>query len=216
MSQRTRKPWVVAITGASGTPYAVAVLRGLAAAGEEIDLIVSRSARVTILDETGHPFRDQHWREDLRQLAGPLGEQVRYWSPMDFAAGPSSGSYRTKGMIVVPATSASIAGVAVGLSKDLIQRAAEVQLKEGRRLIMVLRETPLTRSMLMRMIELVDAGATILPANPAFYGHPTTVQDIVDFVAGKALDLMDVDHDLLNRWDGMVRSATNSNAVNDG
>jgi 4-hydroxy-3-polyprenylbenzoate decarboxylase len=199
-----RKPWIVAITGASGTAYAAAVLRGLAAAGEDIDLIVSRSARLTILDETGRSFRDQHWREDIESLAGPLGDRVRYWSATDFAAGPSSGSYRTKGMIVVPATSASIAGVAVGLSKDLIQRAAEVQLKERRRLIMVLRETPLTRSMLQRMIELVDEGAIILPANPGFYGGPTTVQDLVDFIAGKALDLMDVDHELLRRWSGEI------------
>lgn len=201
-----RKPWVVAITGASGTAYAAAVLRGLAAAGEDIDLIVSRSARLTIMDETGISFRDNHWREDIEQLAGPLGEGVRYWSAGDFAAGPSSGSYRTKGMIVVPATSASVAGVALGLSKDLIQRAAEVQLKEGRRLIMVLRETPLTRSMLMRMTELADEGAIILPANPGFYGGPSTLQDIIDFIAGKALDLMDVEHDLLHRWRGEIGS----------
>lgn len=200
-----RKPWVVAITGASGTPYAAAVLRGLAAAGEDIDLIVSQAARLTILDETGCSFRDKYWREDLANIAGPLDTDIRYWSATDFAAGPSSGSYRTKGMIVVPATSASVAGVAVGLSKDLIQRAAEVQLKEGRRLIMVLRETPLTRSMLMRMIELIDAGGTVLPANPAFYGGPATLQDLVDFVAGKALDLMDVEHNLLRRWDGELK-----------
>jgi 4-hydroxy-3-polyprenylbenzoate decarboxylase len=107
-------------------------------------------------------------------------------------------------MVVVPATSASVAGIATGLSKDLIQRAAEVQLKEGRRLVLVVRETPVTRSMLMRMVELVDEGAVVLPANPGFYGGPTEIQDLVDFVAGKALDRMGVPHKLLRRWQGKV------------
>ena len=109
-------------------------------------------------------------------------------------------------MIVVPATSASVAGVALGLSKDLIQRAAEVQLKEQRKLIMVVRETPLTKSVLLRMTELVDEGAIMLPANPGFYGGPTEVQDLIDFIAGKALDLMGVEHELLHRWDGVIGS----------
>ena len=201
-----REPWIVGITGASGTQYAVAVLSALAAAGESIDLIVSRSARLTILDETGISFRDGHWKADLERLAGPLGDDLRHWTATDFSAGPSSGSYRTRGMIVVPATSASVAGIALGLSKDLIQRAAEVQLKEQRKLIMVIRETPLTKSMLLRMTELVDEGAIMLAANPGFYGGPTEVQDLIDFIAGKALDLMGVEHDLLHRWDGVIGS----------
>lgn len=203
----SRRPWVVGVTGASGTPYAMAVLRGLIAAGEAVDLIVSKAARLTIRDETGLGFRDAHWQEDLSALLGGSVGDVRHWTSTDFTAGPASGSYRTKGMIVVPATAASVAGIALGISKDLIQRAAEVQLKERRRLIMVLRETPLTRNMIQRMLELTEEGAIIMPATPAFYSGPMTVQDIVDFVAGKALDLMDVDHDLLHRWEGRLGGA---------
>ncbi|MFD6821870.1 UbiX family flavin prenyltransferase [Streptomyces sp. NPDC060085] len=214
--QTQRRPWIVGVSGASGTPYAAAVLRSLLEAGESVDLVVSRASRLTLLDETGLPFRDAHWRDDLRAwLArgadGKPGtftgfeehlDAVRHWSAGDLAAGPSSGSYPVQGMLIVPASTACVAGVALGLSKDLLQRAASVTLKERRRLVVAVRETPLNGQTLRHLVALDDAGATVVPASPAFYAGATHIQDLVDFVAGRVLDAAGVDHDLYRRWKG--------------
>lgn len=209
----TRTPWVVGVSGASGTPYARSVLIGLLDAGEPVDLVVSRAARLTLLDETGLAFRDAHWREDLAAWLdgdgrdGDVGD-VEYWTAGDLAAGPASGSYPTRGMVVVPASTAAIAGIALGLSKDLLQRAATVTLKERRPLVVVPREAPYPRSALQHMLELHDAGGVIVPASPGFYGPSTQVQQLVDFVAGKVLDVLGVKHDLLTRWTGRLGGGT--------
>ncbi|MEU6468549.1 UbiX family flavin prenyltransferase [Streptomyces massasporeus] len=208
-----RTPWIVGVSGASGTPYAAAVLRALLDAGESVDLVVSRASRLTLLDETGISFRDAHWQADLREWLsrGADGkpdtfavdiDDVRHWSAGDLAAGPSSGSYRTKGMLIVPASTASVAGVALGLSKDLLQRAASVTLKEDRKLIVAVRETPLNGQTLRHLVTLDDAGATVVPASPAFYAGATHIQDLVDFVAGRVLDVAGVPHRLYRRWQG--------------
>ncbi len=239
MEQTKRTPWVVGVTGASGTPYAAAVLRGLLAAGESVDLVVSRAARLTLLDETGVSFRDAHWREDLAawlargadgtpdafpEVADLLGAtdlpeahesagasaaaaDVRYWPAGDMAAGPSSGSYPTRGMLIVPASTASVAGVALGLSKDLVQRVASVTLKERRRLVVVVRETPLNGQTLRHLVALDEAGAVVLPASPAFYAGGATAQELVDFVAGRTLDAAGVPHGLYRRWAGELGGA---------
>jgi 4-hydroxy-3-polyprenylbenzoate decarboxylase len=203
-----RQPWIVGVSGASGTPYAMAVLAALLDAGESIDLVVSRAARLTILDETGRTIRDGHWKDDVGAWLGrDLGDLV-YWPAGDLAAGPSSGSYPAKGMVVVPASTAACAGIAIGLSKDLLQRAAEVNLKERRRSVIVPRETPVTRSHLEHLIALHDAGAVVLPASPGFYGSgaQATAQQLVDFVAGKVLDALGVPHTLLTRWQGELNA----------
>jgi 4-hydroxy-3-polyprenylbenzoate decarboxylase len=210
-----RRPWIVGVSGASGTPYAAAVLRALLHAGEAVDLVVSRAARLTILDETGRPFRDAHADEDLRRWLscgadgtpdafdpGALGMDVRHWPAGDLAAGPSSGSYPAKGMLIVPASTACVAGVALGLSKDLLQRAASVTLKERRPLVVAVRETPLHGQTLRHLVALDDAGAVVLPASPAFYAGGRSVQQLVDFVAGRALDAAGVTHKLYRRWEG--------------
>jgi 4-hydroxy-3-polyprenylbenzoate decarboxylase len=212
-----RTPWVVGVSGASGTPYAAAVIRGLVAAGEAIDLVVSRAARLTILDETGVSFRDHSWREDLASWLGwsstPSGSttsgnpaDLHYWAVEDLAAGPSSGSYPVRGMIVVPASAACCAGVALGLSKDLLQRAAQVNLKERRPVVIVPRETPATRGHLLDLVTLHDSGAVVLPASPGFYGAgaAATADQLVDFIAGKVLDSVGVEHSLFTRWAGAV------------
>ncbi|MCS0639426.1 UbiX family flavin prenyltransferase [Streptomyces sp. LP05-1] len=236
--QQQRRPWVVGVSGASGTPYAAAVLRGLLAAGESVDLIVSRASRLTLLDETGIAFRDAHWRQDLRTWlergadgkpgtfrlgagdgAGADGGtgagagdgdrgsddglgDVRHWAAGDLAAGPSSGSYPVKGMLIVPASTACVAGVALGLSKDLLQRTASVTLKERRPLVVAVRETPLNGQTLKHLVALDEAGAVVLPASPAFYAGATHIQDLVDFVAGRVLDAAGVPHRLYRRWKG--------------
>ncbi|MGJ5759401.1 UbiX family flavin prenyltransferase [Streptomyces galbus] len=211
--EKQRAPWIVGVSGASGTPYAAAVLRALIAAGESVDLVVSRASRLTLLDETGISFRDAHWRDDLRAwlargadgkpdtFAPDLGD-VRYWSPGDLAAGPSSGSYPVKGMLIVPASTECVAGVALGLSKDLLQRAASVTLKERRRLVVAVRETPLNGQTLRHLVALDDAGASVVPASPGFYAGATHIQDLVDFVAGRVLDAAGVEHGLYRRWKG--------------
>ncbi|GGL73173.1 flavin prenyltransferase UbiX [Streptomyces fumigatiscleroticus] len=202
------------MSGASGTPYAAAVLRGLLDAGESVDLVVSRASRLTLLDETGISFRDGHWQDDLRTwlARGADGKpgtfdgldltDVRHWGAGDLAAGPSSGSYPAKGMLIVPASTACVAGVALGLSKDLLQRAASVTLKERRPLVVTVREAPLDGQILRHLVTLDDAGAAVVPASPAFYAGATHIQDLVDFVAGRVLDAAGVPHGLYRRWQG--------------
>lgn len=215
-SEQRRTPWIVGVSGASGTPYAAAVLRGLIAAGESVDLVVSRASRLTLLDETGISYRDAHWEADLRSwlARGADGKPdtfggdavdvsgVRHWGAGDLAAGPSSGSYPVKGMLIVPASTACVAGVALGLSKDLLQRAASVTLKERRKLVVAVRETPLNGQTLKHLVALDEAGAVVLPASPAFYAGATHIQDLVDFVAGRVLDAAGVPHRLYRRWEG--------------
>ncbi|MCQ9129927.1 MULTISPECIES: UbiX family flavin prenyltransferase [Streptomyces] len=214
-------PWIVGVSGASGTPYAAAVLRALLAGGESVDLVVSRASRLTLLDETGISFRDAHWRDDLREWLGRgadgkpgafdvdvSGDRVRYWAAGDLAAGPSSGSYAVRGMLIVPASTACVAGVALGLSKDLLQRAASVTLKERRPLVVAVRETPLNGQTLRHLVALDDAGASVVPASPAFYAGATHIQDLVDFVAGRVLDAAGAAHGLYRRWDGELGGAS--------
>jgi 4-hydroxy-3-polyprenylbenzoate decarboxylase len=181
------------------------------AAGAAVDLVVSRAARLTILDETGRPLRDAHWREDLAAWLGISLDtaDVVYWPAGDLAAGPSSGSYPAHGMVVVPASTAACAGIAIGLSKDLLQRAAEVALKERRPMVVVPRETPVTRSHLEHLITLHDAGAVVLPASPGFYaaGARASAEQLVDFVAGKVLDVLGVPHTLFTRWAGTIATS---------
>jgi 4-hydroxy-3-polyprenylbenzoate decarboxylase len=233
-----RRPWVVGVSGASGTPYAAAVLRGLLAASLPVDLVISRAARLTLLDETGIVWRDGAWRDCLTSwLGAPLGPArpvaagkldadtgaggdgtggvapetverlVRHYGPADLAAAPSSGSYPTSGMIVVPASTACVAGIALGLSKDLLQRAADVTLKERRRLVVVPREMPFTRSTLRHMLDLHDAGAVVAAASPGFYAGAVDAQVLVDFVAGRVLDAAGVPNDLFRRWTGELGAA---------
>lgn len=199
-----REPWIVGVSGASGTPYAKAVITGLLDAGEPVDLVISRAARLTMLDETGATVRDAHWKDDVGAWLGRDLGDLAYWPAGDLAAGPSSGSYPARGMVVVPASTAACAGIAIGLSKDLLQRSAEVNLKERRRTVVVPRETPVTRSHLEHLIALHDAGAVVLPASPGFYGSGAgaTAQQLIDFVAGKVLDAMGVPHTLFRRWTG--------------
>nr|BEK66503.1 UbiX family flavin prenyltransferase [Kitasatospora purpeofusca] len=208
--QPVRRPWIVGVSGASGTPYAASVIRALLTAGESVDLVVSRAARLTILDETGIAFRDAHWRADLALWLGAAAddlEDVRYWPAGDFAAGPSSGSYPAKGMLVVPATTGAVAGIALGLSKDLLQRVASVTLKERRPLVVCVREAPLNGVTLKHLVELDAQGAVVLPASPGFYAGGSTVRELVDFVAGRVLDAVGVPHTLYRRWEGELGGA---------
>ncbi|GAA2266031.1 flavin prenyltransferase UbiX [Streptomyces ruber] len=203
------------------------MLRGLLEAGESVDLVVSRASRLTLLDETGISFRDAHWRDDLRAWLGRGADgkpgvfgdlrldDVRHWSAGDLAAGPSSGSYPAKGMLIVPASTACVAGVALGLSKDLLQRTASVTLKERRPLVVAVRETPLNGQTLKQLVALDEAGAVVLPASPAFYAGATHIQDLVDFVAGRVLDAAGVGHGLYRRWRGELGGGSRTDSRTD-
>lgn len=180
---------VLAVTGASGPQYAYAVARALAHRPDvELHLIVSDAAKKVMTLEADFAL------EDLLSLAHAChGEK-------DIAAGPASGSWRHAGMVVCPCSMASLAAIAQGLGTNLIHRAADVALKEGRKLVLVTRETPLSRVHLVNMLAARDAGAVILPACPGFYHKPKTIADLVDHLAGRVLDQLGIDHDLYKRW----------------
>ena len=141
-------------------------------------------------------------RRQARHLPGGRRRTYGTGRPGTSPPGPSSGSYPVKGMLIVPASTACVAGVALGLSKDLLQRAASVTLKERRKLVVAVRETPLNGQTLRHLVALDEAGAVVLPASPAFYAGATHIQDLVDFVAGRVLDAAGVPHGLYRRWEG--------------
>ncbi len=182
---------VVAITGCSGVTYGVRLLEACRQLGIETDLIVSRAAEQILKLELGKSV------DDLRKLA------TRSYQPDDFTAPLASGSVHTDGMVIAPCSVKTLGAVASGVAADLITRAADVTLKEVRPLVLVPRETPLNLIHLENMARLKRAGATILPAMPAFYQKPQSIQDLVDFVVGKILDVLDVEHQLYRRWRGL-------------
>jgi len=181
---------IVAITGASGAIYGIRTLEALREHGVETELIISKTAQRILELETGRKL------EELKALAN------RFYFEDDMFAPPSSGSYPVDAMIVVPCSMRTLGCIAHGISDNLIRRAAEVALKEGRKLILVPRETPLSQVHLENMLLLKRAGAVILPACPAFYSRPKNVQDLVDFVVGKILEALGITHSLYPRWEG--------------
>jgi flavin prenyltransferase len=194
---------VLALTGASGMPYAVRLLELLLRSGRTVHLSVSPAAGEVILQELGRAVRldDFDPADLLGESAGdlPLG-RLHYHHFQDFRAGIASGSFLTAGMAVCPCSMGTAAAIAHGLSQNLIQRAADVHLKERRRLVLVPRETPLGLVQLRNLTTCAEAGAVILPAMPAFYTRPTTLQDAIDFVVGRVCDQLGVEHHLFRRW----------------
>ena len=186
---------VTAITGASGALYARQFLRGLAAAGVETHLVISPLGRRLLADELGMKS------VDLDDLAGTAEHRITLHSYNDTGDVLASGSFLHDGMVIVPCSSNTLAEVAVGLGGNLISRAAAVTLKERRRLVVCHREMPLSPLDVNNYKALNDAGAILCPANPGFYLNPATVGEVVDFVAGKLLDLVGVRHALDTRWD---------------
>src|SRR3982750_3280507 len=186
---------VTAITGASGALYAVRFVQGLVAAGGNVHLIVSPLGRRLLHDELGMEG------VDLPTLAGTQDHTVTLYNYNDVGAKLASGSFLHDGMVIVPCSSNTLAEVAHGLGDNLISRAAAVTLKERRKLVLVHREMPLSPIDVNNYKALSDAGVILCPANPGFYLNPTTVGEVVDFVAGKLLDLVGVKHALDTRWD---------------
>ncbi len=184
------KPLVVAITGATGVVYGVEMLRVLKELGVETHLILSEAAITNLAIETPYAV------SDVKALATAVH------SNKDVGAAPASGSFRTLGMIVAPCTVKSLSAIANSFTYNLVVRAADVTLKEGRKLVLMVRETPLHKGHLQLMTRAADMGAVILPPMPAFYHQPESVMDLVHQSIGKALDQVGIEHQLFRRWAG--------------
>ena len=192
----TALPLVVAITGASGAPYSVRLLQALATAGQPTWLIVSEHGFRLLQTESGIG--------DLKALRDRVGAaawdaNVRVFDDRDRGALPASGSVQTRGMVICPCSMGTIAAISQGTSRSLVERAADVVLKERRRLVVVPRETPYSDIHLENMLRLTRAGAVVLPASPGFYHQPTTIDQLVDFVVGRILDHVGVKNEM-PRW----------------
>lgn len=190
-------PIVFAITGASGAPYAVRLLAVLAQAQVPVWLIVSSHGQRLLEQETGIGTMDE-----LKSATGGDWSTVTSFTDNDRGALPASGSQRTRGMVVCPCSMGTVSAIAHGSSRSLVERAADVTLKERRRLVVVPRETPMSLVHLRNLTLLAEAGATVLPAAPGFYHRPTEVAQLVDFVVQRVLDQFQLDIDLAPRWNG--------------
>jgi len=193
----TRLPVVMAITGASGAPYGLRLLQVLAGACVPVWLVVSAHGWRLLREECGIG--------DAEALAGSMGvswKHVELFGDDDRGGRPASGSARTRGMVICPCSMATLAGIAAGNSRSLIERAADVVLKERRRLVLVPREAPLSLLHLRNMVAVTEAGATVIPASPGFYHRPKSIGQLVDFVVQRVVDHLGVEADLVPRWAG--------------
>lgn len=196
------KTVAIALTGASGTGYGLRVLQGLIDAKARVYLLISQAAQVVLKMESDLdvPARPREAEVFFSEYLGAQPGQLRVFGRQQWTAPVASGTNPPDAMAIVPCTTGTMANIAAGLSEDLIDRAADVSLKEGRKLILVVRETPFTTIHLENMLRLARAGAVIMPANPGFYFNPRSVDDVIDFMAARVLDHLGVPHQLCNRW----------------
>jgi flavin prenyltransferase len=197
---------VVAITGASGAVYAVRTVAALLARAVHVELVVSDYGRRLLHDELGETAAAEKLMPYLSEKYGSevSAGRLALHSNRDLGATIASGSHGCSGMAIVPCSMKTLAGVAHGLSRNLVERAADVMLKERRRLVIVPRETPMSLPQLKNMVLCAEAGAMILPAMPAFYQQPKTIDDLADFMAGKILAALGFEHNLYPPWTGRV------------
>jgi flavin prenyltransferase len=181
-------PLIVGISGASGVIYGIRMLELLRGLSVATHLVISRSAEVTIANETDLKIAD------VKALASHV------YAPRDIGAAISSGSFRTRGMVVAPCSVRSMSEIATGVTSTLLTRAADVVLKERRRLVLMVRETPLHSGHLRAMTQLSEMGAVIAPPVPAFYARPATLADMIDHTIGRVLDLFDIESGVVRRW----------------
>jgi 4-hydroxy-3-polyprenylbenzoate decarboxylase len=206
---------VVAITGASGAVYGLRLVGALLELGAQVDLTISRSGLTVIEEETGlklgavkaqaasiKAFIERRWGRKGRQTAKNPASRLNVYSCDDLLSPMASGSSLKRTMVVCPCSMGTLGRIASGVSFNLIDRAADAVLKEGGTLVLVPRETPLNQIHLENMLKVARAGAKIAPAMPAFYNKPETIDDTIDFVVGKILDLTGVQNDIYTRWRG--------------
>lgn len=203
--QTVARPLILGVSGASGLIYAVRALKFLLKADYVIELVASKSTYMVWQSEQNIRMpvdpaqQEQFWRQQAGvETTGKL--RCHPWG--DVGANIASGSFRTLGMVVIPCSMSTVAKLAAGLSSDLLERSADVQLKEGRKLVIVPRETPFSLIHLRNLTTLAEAGARIVPAIPAWYHNPQTVDDLVDFVVARVLDQLDIDCIPIQRWQG--------------
>lgn len=189
-----RRRIVVGISGASGAVYGVRLLHLLRRAGVESHLVVSRSAQVTLAQELDMGL------DDLRALADA------FYPNADIGAAISSGSFRVDGMVIAPCSIKTLSEVATGCTGSLLSRAADVMLKERRRLVMMVRETPLHAGHIRSLAAVTDAGAIVYPPVPAFYARPATIEEMVDHTLGRVLDLFGIETGAVKRWEGIAEA----------
>jgi 4-hydroxy-3-polyprenylbenzoate decarboxylase len=191
------RPIVFAITGASGAPYAIRLLEQLIEARRQVQLVISAHGLRLLETETG-----VRSAAELRERVGAGGwdAHVTVFEDADRGAAPASGSALNAGMVICPCSMGTLSAISVGASRSLVERAADVALKERRPLVLVPRESPLSAIHLENMLRVTRAGAIVLPASPGFYHHPASIEDLVDFVVARVLDHLAVEHTLVRRW----------------
>ena len=192
----------LAITGASGCQYGLRLLQYLLAAGREVNLLISDAAQVVIHSETDLRLPQEIHAQQafFNEWAKAASGRVRRYSQNDWFSPVASGSARAMPMVICPASGGTLAAIAQGASNNLIERAADVALKERRKLIIVPRETPLSEIHLENMLKLSRLGAVILPASPGFYHRPSTLEDLIDFIVARILDQLGVEQKLVSPW----------------
>ncbi|MBP95649.1 aromatic acid decarboxylase [Candidatus Poribacteria bacterium] len=190
---------IVGLTGASGTVYGTRLVEVLADQTKfEVHLTISPAGARSLLEEVGIDVDVDNF--ELSDLIGRDADNVIYHSPNDIGASIASGSFRAEGMVIIPCSMGTVASVAMGLSRNLLQRSADVCMKERRKLVLVVRETPFSTIHLENMLKLSKNGVTILPAMPAFYHFPDTIDDQINFVVSKTLDQFGIEAGLIRRW----------------
>jgi 4-hydroxy-3-polyprenylbenzoate decarboxylase len=224
------KPTIVAITGASGVIYGVRLVQTLLESGHAVELVISEAGRLVIREElgaagaviaSGAKPACRTGGQSLNILDcfvakdAPRNDKLRVYSPKDFTAPIASGSYPAGPMVVVPCSMGTLGAIASGISQNLIHRAADCTMKEGRKLVLVPRETPLNAIHLENMLKLSRLGVSIVPAMPGFYSGAESLQEVIDFMVGKILDQLGVAHALYPRWTGLT-SVISSEARNPG
>ncbi|MGR4067765.1 flavin prenyltransferase UbiX [Billgrantia sp. C5P2] len=195
-------PVTVAITGASGAQYGLRLIEALIAAEHEVWVMVSKAAHLVIETETDAalPARPERLAQTLTERYGAAAGQIRCFGREEWMAPVASGSGAPSAMVICPCSTGTLSAVATGASNNLIERAADVALKERRQLILVPRETPLSAIHLEHMLSLTRMGAVILPAAPGFYHRPASVDDLIDFIVARILNQLGIEHRLLPRW----------------
>lgn len=198
----SEKSITLAITGASGAQYGLRLLGRLLDANVHVDLMISAAAQVVIATETDVPLpgRADEQQQFLSERFNAKPEQLAVFGREQWTSPVASGSNTAQAMVVCPCSSATLSAVASGASRDLIERAADVMLKEGRKLILLHREMPVSAIHLENMLKLAQLGVTIMPASPGFYHQPKSVDELIDFVVARILDHLDIEHTLVSRW----------------
>ncbi len=188
--------YVIGITGASGSIYGVRLIHELVSRKNHVDVVITNAGKKVMEEELGISGS----KEIKNLLVSPKNVQIRIYENDDFTAPFMSGSNAYEAVIIIPCSVGKLSAIANGISGNLLERTADVALKEKRQLVLVVRETPLSLIHLENMVKVVKAGAQVLPAMPAFYHHPKTIDDMVNFIVGKVLNLLKIEHNLLKGW----------------